>query len=111
MAPRGLKGLLSSRGKGADGLPAAYEPLDLASLPPGSVLVHVYDVGDEELVKKVNRISTVSDKVLIGGVFHAGVEVYGREWGYGFTEDGSGVYYCDPRCNTQHTYKATVNLG
>jgi len=104
-APRGIKGLL-------DGGPGAYELLDVSSLPPPTVLVHIYDVGDEELVMKINRWSTVNDKVMVGGIFHPGVEIYGREWGYGFTEDdSSGVCFTEPRCHPQHRYKATVNLG
>jgi len=113
-APQGLAGLLRiKRGRaGADTPSHAYEVLDLTNLPPSTVLVHVYDVGDEEIIKKVNRISTMSDQVLIGGVFHAGVEVFGREWGFGFTEDGgSGVCYVTPRCNRQHTYRATVVMS
>jgi len=113
-APKGLAGMFKiKQGRGSKDAPTqAYEVLDLSSLPPATVLVHVYDVGDEEIIKKVNRISTVSDQVLIGGVFHAGVEVFGREWGFGATEDeGSGVCYMPPRCNRQHTYRATVIMS
>jgi len=104
-APRGLKGLFSEA-------TVAYQPLDLPSLPSGSVLLNVYDVGDADLFQKINRVSTMNDTVLIGGVYHAGVEVYGVEWSYGFSEDDeAGVSRCIPRTHPQHTYRATVNMG
>mmetsp|Transcript_113027 Transcript_113027/g.211904 ORF Transcript_113027/g.211904 Transcript_113027/m.211904 type:complete len:414 (-) Transcript_113027:4-1245(-) len=54
----------------------------------------------------------MNDTVLIGGVYHAGVEVYGVEWSYGFSEDDeAGVSRCIPRTHPQHTYRATVNMG
>lgn len=110
-APQGLAGLFRG-GSGAHGSGGVQQPLDVSKLSRASVLVHVYDVGDEELIKKVNRVTTVNNRVLIGGVYHAGVEVFGKEWGYGFTEDeGTGVCFVAPRCNPQHTYKATAVLG
>lgn len=104
-APRGLTSLFSDTA-------VAYQPLDLPSLPAGSVLLNVYDVGDADLFQQINRVSTMNDTVLIGGVYHAGVEVYGVEWSYGFSEDDdAGVSRCIPRTHPQHTYRATVNMG
>jgi len=104
-APRGLSGLFR-------GGPSAYEPLDTTSLTPNTVLLNVYDVSDLELFQKINRVSTINDKVLIGGVYHAGVEVFGLEWSFGYTEeDITGVSRCAPRCHTQHNYRATVVMG
>jgi len=107
-APKGLRGIFSH-----EEVHKAYEPMDLDSLDPMSVLLNVYDVGEEDLVQKVNRYSTLNDRVLIGGVYHVGVQIYGREWGYGGTEDPgiSGVSSCLPRFNYQHTYKCTIDLG
>lgn len=55
----------------------------------------------------------MNDNVLIGGVFHVGVQIYGHEYGYGMTEEPGipGVCDCPPRCNWQHRYKCTVDLG
>lgn len=113
-APSGLRGLVR-RGKQLQ----AYEPLDVASMAPGTVLLNVYDIGDEsedeemaDLIWRINRLSTVDDRVLMGGVYHAGVEIYGREWGYGGTDEYvTGIAACPPRCNWQHTYRATVVMG
>ena len=30
------------------------------------------------------------------GAFHAAVEVYRAEWSYGFTDEGTGVFCCEP---------------
>lgn len=106
LAPRGLSGLLSRDSS------AAYQPLDTSTYPPNYVLINVYDIGDSEILQKINKMSTVNDKVLIGGIYHAGVEIYGAEWGYGFTDqEDSGVYAVPPRCASQHTYRVTCPLG
>lgn len=107
-APRGLMGLLD----GSGGASANYQPLDTESLPRNIVLVNVYDLGEEELFQSINRFSTVNDRVLLGGIYHAGVEVYGSEWSFGGTDDpDGGVFPSRPRLNFQHTYRATVVLG
>ena len=30
------------------------------------------------------------------GAFHAAIEVYRVEWSYGFTDEGTGIFACDP---------------
>lgn len=106
-APRGLAGIFDGEKR-----TSPYEPLDTSSLPGNFVLVNVYDIGDAEVFRKINKVSTVSDKVLIGGIFHAGVEIFGLEWSFGFTEeDVTGVSYCVPRTHPQHTYRVTVKMG
>jgi len=104
-APRGLSGML---GGNAD----ANEPLDTSQFPDNFVFVNVYDISDSELFQKINRVSTVNDNVLMGGVFHAGVHVYGAEWSFGFTdEDDTGISMTQPRNHSQHTYRTTVRMG
>merc|ERR1719409_2582017 len=45
------------------------------------------------------------------GAFHAGLEVYGQEWSYGFRDwRGTGVYPCTPR-EAPHCYRESVGLG
>lgn len=102
--PRGLSGIFDE-----------YDPsaiLDTSQLAPNIVLLNVYDLGDSDAIGKINKVSTGNNNVLIGGVFHAGVEIFGTEWCYGFTDDGrSGVSALPPRTHPQHTYRTTVPLG
>lgn len=92
-----------------------YEPdtiLDTSSFPESMVVLNVYDVSDGELFQRINKVTTANNNVLVGGIFHAGVEVYGKEWCYGVTEYGrSGVAAVYPRTHPQHTYKCSVPMG
>jgi hypothetical protein len=47
------------------------------------------------------------------GLYHTGVEVYGREWWYGATFDewSTGITWNPPKMNPDHTYKETLLLG
>ena len=47
----------------------------------------------------------------IGGVFHGAVEISGKEWSFGFCENGSGVYACLPKLNSAYTYRETIEMG
>lgn len=101
--------------KGITGIFDDYDPtaiLDTSKFQSSMVLLNVYDIGDTELFQKINKAATMNNNFLVGGVFHAGVEVYGEEWCYGFTEDGSsGVSRIMPRSHPQHTYRTTVPMG
>mmetsp|Transcript_104122 Transcript_104122/g.301217 ORF Transcript_104122/g.301217 Transcript_104122/m.301217 type:complete len:490 (+) Transcript_104122:86-1555(+) len=102
--PRGLAGIFDD-----------YEPgelLDMSKFSPEQVFLNVYDLGDNDTLRKINAVSTGGNNLLLGGLFHAGVEVFGGEWCYGCTEDDrSGVSCIPPRTHPQHTYRTTVPLG
>jgi hypothetical protein len=72
------------------------------------VTLHIYDVVGHALVRNVNRIC----RALGTGAFHTGVEVYGQEWSYGYSDQRhSGVFCCTPRsCNT-HAYREAIEMG
>lgn len=104
VAPRGLAGTFDDYQPGA--------VLNTSRLRPNTVLLNVYDVGDNETVNKINEIFTGSGNVLLAGIFHGGVEVFGEEWSYGFCEEGrTGVCMCHPRLHPQHSYKNTTVMG
>jgi hypothetical protein len=101
-APRGLAGLLEEDDQDWKD-----------ALLPSMVRVNIYDLGrDDDLVQAINRISTVGDTVLVGGVFHAGIEVFGSEWSFGGSNRSTtGIYRCSPRACPAHTYHSTMVLG
>lgn len=103
---------------GGDSNRIAGELLDLDLLKDADVLVNIYRVGEDEFCKQsVPRRSNSCDEIndLLMGVSqcHIGVEVYGREWGYSFTdnEDETGVMHCLPRRHPLHKYRATMEMG
>eukprot|EP00929_Paragymnodinium_shiwhaense_P020045 TRINITY_DN13489_c0_g1_i1.p1 TRINITY_DN13489_c0_g1~~TRINITY_DN13489_c0_g1_i1.p1 ORF type:complete len:526 (-),score=66.59 TRINITY_DN13489_c0_g1_i1:154-1590(-) len=82
-----------------------------AGLP---VWLHVYDVSKEENVQTLNMILAHEfSPVKFGGVFHAGVEVNGLEWSFGYSpyETKPGVSCVQPGKNTQHNYRQRVYCG
>lgn len=66
------------------------------------VRLHIYDLGTGSAV--VNRVS----KELGLGVFHTGVEVYGREWCFG---QWVGVGHVRPTKDPGHQYRETIEMG
>ncbi|CAJ1328713.1 unnamed protein product [Effrenium voratum] len=46
-----------------------------------------------------------------GGLFHAGVEIGGKEWSFGYAAVGSGVHCSTPRKHPLHNYRETLELG
>lgn len=39
------------------------------------------------------------------------MEVYGKEWSYGYCENGTGVGWCTPKEHPQHEFRETVVMG
>mmetsp|Transcript_3696 Transcript_3696/g.11634 ORF Transcript_3696/g.11634 Transcript_3696/m.11634 type:complete len:231 (-) Transcript_3696:147-839(-) len=75
---------------------------------PAPVTLQIYDAGGTEVVKNVNTLL----RAVGTGAFHTGVEVYGKEWSFGFTNDGSsGIFSCPPRCCRTHAYREAVPMG
>lgn len=80
------------------------------------VKLHIYHVHHSSRVRMLNKVT--KDLLQVGGVFHTGLEVYGREYSYGSLPAGAspddsstGIFSCDPRRCTMHTYLRTVCLG
>ena len=78
------------------------------------MVLHVYDVTNmtEQMngyVRSVNKFAF--DQLGYGGVFHGAVEIYGREWSFGYCPRGSGVYAVAPKGNPDCTYRQSIELG
>lgn len=69
----------------------------------GAVLLNIYDLNEEWLLS--NEI--LQEVLELGGAFHTGVEVYGREWSFGTT----GVAASCPRSHDVHVYRRSVLIG
>jgi len=101
--PRGIAGFF----EGYD----ASLLLDTSQFPRSQVFLNVYDLGDNDTFHSINNVSTGNSNLLLGGMFHAGVQVYGKEWCFGASQAGSGVAPVVPRAHPQHRYRTTVPLG
>lgn len=89
-------------------------PLPPCPVGGSPVFVHVYDVSQENFIKKLNRwTANKKSWVKLGGIFHAGVEVFNLEWSYGATctDTAVGVACNEPKQHPQHRYRQTVFLG
>lgn len=77
----------------------------------------VYDVTNapsaaaNAVVSAFNRLA--KDGLGLGGIFHGGVEVHGKEWSFGMCEGAgvTGVYPCTPGLNPMYEYREAVTLG
>jgi len=100
---------------GAEAQALTRRSLSMASQDEGllPVYVHIYDVSKEESIQSLNSIlAHKNSPVKFGGVFHAGVEVNGLEWSYGYSPSLSkpGVSCGKPRIHPQHVYRQTITL-
>eukprot|EP00927_Polykrikos_kofoidii_P051015 TRINITY_DN44830_c0_g1_i1.p1 TRINITY_DN44830_c0_g1~~TRINITY_DN44830_c0_g1_i1.p1 ORF type:complete len:352 (+),score=79.84 TRINITY_DN44830_c0_g1_i1:65-1057(+) len=71
------------------------------------VTLHIYDVGTDASVAEVNKIL----QAVGTGAFHGGVEVFGQEWSYGYSDEGTGVFCCEPRECQAHRYRESIAMG
>ena len=67
------------------------------------VFLNIYDLNEEWL--QSNHIS--KDVLNIGGAFHAGVEVHGKEWYFG----QEGIECQEPRQHEVHVYRSSIPMG
>lgn len=72
-------------------------------LGEATVYLNIYDLNDEWL--QSNQIS--ADILNIGGAFHAGVEVHGKEWSFG----QDGIDCQEPRTHDVHVYRMSIAMG
>eukprot|EP01062_Namystynia_karyoxenos_P070950 TRINITY_DN6635_c0_g1_i2.p1 TRINITY_DN6635_c0_g1~~TRINITY_DN6635_c0_g1_i2.p1 ORF type:complete len:222 (+),score=34.01 TRINITY_DN6635_c0_g1_i2:122-787(+) len=78
----------------------------MASVAEGGhadVFVNVYDITPPWLNVALSAAGV--------GVYHTGIEVYGKEHGFGRSIEDSGVYSIVPKSYSAHCYKESVHLG
>lgn len=73
------------------------------------VTLHIYDVGTSGQVRILNSVL----RPLGAGIFHCGVEIFGREWSFSDTETGlgCGVFASRPKCCAGHTHFESLFMG
>mmetsp|Transcript_37751 Transcript_37751/g.66434 ORF Transcript_37751/g.66434 Transcript_37751/m.66434 type:complete len:155 (+) Transcript_37751:66-530(+) len=73
------------------------------------VTLNLYDLGGSTAMRTMNDIL---GGLGAGGLFHCGVEIRGREFSFGFANDGfSGVFECDPKKCDGHSYRESIHMG
>mmetsp|Transcript_51134 Transcript_51134/g.91379 ORF Transcript_51134/g.91379 Transcript_51134/m.91379 type:complete len:234 (-) Transcript_51134:265-966(-) len=81
-------------------VPQSDQPPTPTSKPLADVYLNVYNIAEPGLLQSIGL-----------GLFHSGVEVYGREWSYGGTaEHVSGVFWLPPRTAVPD-FKECIKLG
>jgi len=73
----------------------------------GQVTLNIYDLGQSQTSRAINRVFGHVGM----GVFHCGVEIYGREWSFRKCPEGSGVFACRPRCCPGHHFSESIPMG
>mmetsp|Transcript_46636 Transcript_46636/g.84156 ORF Transcript_46636/g.84156 Transcript_46636/m.84156 type:complete len:273 (+) Transcript_46636:72-890(+) len=72
-----------------------------------AVTLHLYDLGADAKVGQANAYMEACGT----GAFHGGLEVYGKEYSYGYVPDGSGIFTNEPKGCKAHTYRESIDLG
>jgi len=97
--------LAQARGSGSSSVGFVIGPTAAVMTIP--VRLNIYDVSTNPTVEKINHAL-----MAVGtGAFHAGVEVQGLEYSYGYIQNGSGVFSNEPRASTLHHFRETLDVG
>ena len=79
------------------------------------VTLNVYDITNtkSDLTNAtIQHLNTLTkDAFNAGGIFHGGIEVHGYEYSYGYCEEGTGVYPCQPKMNSAYVFRESIPLG
>lgn len=88
--------------------PAGSKRKDLKDVSATKVTLHVYSVSTAAIVETEGKDCGETGKV---GAFHGALEVHGKEWSFGFSERGSGVFCCNPREAEARKYLHSLQMG
>ncbi len=88
----------------------AIRKMALYSCSP--VILNVYDVSNNPRIQTINN---TTKSLGYGGIFHAAIEIQGKEYSFGGTVNKrskiSGVFQCTPKQCPMHHYRESVFLG
>eukprot|EP00439_Symbiodinium_sp_Y106_P020512 s3687_g2.t1 len=88
-------------------LDIAPSAVQIVRAMPTPVTLHIYHVSTNSTVGTVNEYL----EAIGTGAFHAGVEVNGVEWSYGYAPDRTGVFSNPPKGCKAHVYKDSLDMG
>jgi len=72
-----------------------------------AVTLHLYNLGSDHKIGKANEYL----EAVGTGAFHGGVEVFGKEYSYGYCPDGTGIFTNEPKGCKAHTFRESVDMG
>ena len=103
---------------GGELLDANYPDPLASSKTTQQVWLSVYDMTAVDIGEHTSKLkdgivglNKVTNAIGAGGVFHGGIEFDGKEWSFGHTPVGTGVFWCHPLKNEMYTPKGRVYLG
>lgn len=74
---------------------------------PSPCRLHIYDVSTNPEIAQLNQYLTAVGT----GAFHGGIEVYDKEFSFGYCKEGPGVFSNKPKGCTMHHFRETIELG
>jgi len=90
----------------------SYAIRKMAMYSCSPVTLNVYDVSNNT---KIETINNTMKPFFDGGIFHAGIEIHGKEYSFGGTQNKksnvSGIFPCQPKQCVMHHYRESVFLG
>ena len=90
----------------------SYAVRKMAMYSCSPVTLNVYDVSNNP---KIETINNTMKSIGYGGIFHAAIEIHGKEYSFGGTmnkkSNVSGIFPCQPKQCPMHHYRESVFLG
>lgn len=90
----------------------SYAIRKMAMYSCSPVTLNVYDVSNNS---KIETINNTMKPFGYGGIFHAAIEIHGKEYSFGGTlnkrSNVSGIFPCMPKQCPMHNYRESVFLG
>lgn len=93
----------------SEGCRDGFDLEDSVDLPylSSEVTLHIYDVK----FHGAGVLNSIFLPLKLGGAFHTGIQIHGREWSYGASGAGCGIFGCLPKRCHPHKYRESIRLG